>query len=193
MEKAKGHWGEFSEMNRVWAVSLSSTTHARLAENPTEWYAYHTLYREARQAWSEIPYQVLAAQLRGRPDWVVGDFGCGEALLATAVPNTVHSFDHVAINDQVVACDMAHTPLADGTLDVAVFSLSLMGTNWLDYLAEAHRCLKPYGWLRIAEPTSRWEGVKREELLGAIAQAGFGVTVTTERDRFLYIEAYRNS
>lgn len=33
--------------------------------------------------------------------------------------------------------------MEDRTLDVAVFSLSLMGTNWMDFISEAHRCLKP--------------------------------------------------
>jgi hypothetical protein len=73
-----------------------------------------------------VPYETVIAWLRARPHLVVGDFGCGEAQLAASVPNTVYSFDHVAINEAVTACDMAHTPLEDGMLDVAVFSLSLM-------------------------------------------------------------------
>jgi len=32
----------------------------------------------------------------------------------------------VAANDDVTACDVAHVPLDDETLDVAIFSLSLM-------------------------------------------------------------------
>ena len=39
---------------------------------------------------------------------------------ASVLSNTVHSFDRVAINDNVVACDMAHVPLDDETLDVAI-------------------------------------------------------------------------
>jgi ribosomal RNA-processing protein 8 len=42
----------------------------------------------------------------------------------------VYSFDHVAINDKVTASDMKKVPLAHEALDVAVFSLSLMGKNW---------------------------------------------------------------
>jgi SAM-dependent methyltransferase len=175
-------------MNRRWATSLSSTTHERLQLNATAWYAYHTRYREARQDWPEMPCEVIAETLKVRSDWVVGDFGCGEALLAETLPNRVHSFDHVAINDGVVVCDMAHTPLEDGVLDVAVYSLSLMGTNWREYLAEAYRVLKAYGWLRIAEPISCWEGAKRAELLPAIRAAGFQVVEPgKERDRFMYM------
>jgi hypothetical protein len=69
---------------------------------------------------------------RERSGYVIGDFGCGEAKPAEAVSDrhTVHSFDHVAVTDDVVACDMAHVPLDDESLDVAIFSLSLMGANF---------------------------------------------------------------
>jgi hypothetical protein len=52
---------------------------------------------------------------RERSGYVIGDFGCGEAKLAEALSDrhTVHSFDHVTVNDDVIACDMAHVPLDD--------------------------------------------------------------------------------
>lgn len=74
--------------------------------------------------------------------YVVADFGCGEAELSKSVKQQVHSFDLVAKNESVTACDMAHVPLEDSSVDVAVFCLSLMGTNLQDYLTEAHRVLK---------------------------------------------------
>mgnify|MGYP000211003806 CR=1 FL=1 len=53
--------------------------------------------------------------------------------------------------------DMAHVPLNDKELDVAIFCLSLMGSNFTDYLREAHRCLKFSGELHIWEPTSHFD------------------------------------
>ena len=49
------------------------------------------------------------------------------------------SFDHVAINDKVIACDIKSVSecVNDDGLDVVVFSLSLMGKNWSDYIIEA--------------------------------------------------------
>lgn len=38
---------------------------------------------------------------------VVADFGCGDAKLARSVPNKVHSFDLVALNDHVTVCEMS--------------------------------------------------------------------------------------
>ena len=46
------------------------------------------------------------------------------------------SFDYIAANEDVIACDMAHVPMEDEALDVAVFSLSLMGANFTDYIRE---------------------------------------------------------
>ena len=64
------------------------------------------------------------------------------AKIAASVPNRVHSFDLVAANERITACDIAHVPLGDATLDCAIFCLSLMGTDFVRFLKEAHRTLK---------------------------------------------------
>jgi SAM-dependent methyltransferase len=164
--------------------------HDRLKEDPEEWYLYHTLYREAREDWPEVPALRIAEDLKGRADLRVGDFGAGECLLRDALPeHHVVSLDHVAVDDDVIACDMAHTPLKDGELGAAVFSLSLMGRNWRVYLTEAHRTLQPYGLLFIAEPARRWEG--REDLEEAVRAVGFELLPTTRRGDFLYLRSIK--
>ena len=91
-------------------------------------------------------------------NYKIGDFGCGEAKLAETIngTHTIYSFDHIAINNNVIACDMARVPLEVEMLDVTLFSLSLMGKNFPDYLKEAHRTLRLDGILIIFEPTSRF-------------------------------------
>jgi len=54
----------------------------------------------------------------------------------------VHSFDLVKVNEFVQVCDMANVPLPNDSVDVAVFCLSLMGTNFLAFLREACRYTK---------------------------------------------------
>jgi ribosomal RNA-processing protein 8 len=71
-------------------------------------------------------------------------------------PFLVHSFDLVSKSDLVTACDMSNVPLPNATVDVAVFCLSLMGTNLADFVREAHRVLKSSGRLKIAEVKSRF-------------------------------------
>ena len=131
-----------------------------------------------------MPALRIAEDLTGRPDLRVGDFGAGECLLRDALPNhDVVSLDHVAVDDGDIACDMASTPLKDGELGVVVFSLSLMGRNWRDYLTEAHRTLRPFGHVFIAEPARRWEDGVLEDALEA---AGFDPLRTLHRGEFVY-------
>lgn len=74
---------------------------------------------------------------------VVADFGCGDAKLAQAFPEIkFHSFDLIAVNQYVTGGDMAHTSLANGSVDIAIFCLSLMGTNLQSFIKEANRVLK---------------------------------------------------
>ncbi len=185
-------FGDFAAMNARFNNAHSSTSHARLSTDPSEWYLYHTLYREARKTWPEVPYESFTTWLQARPHLVAGDFGCGEALLAASAQNTVYSFDHVAINDKIIMCDMAHTGLDAEILDVAIFSLSLMGTNIEDYLREAHRLLKLDGRLKIAEPAGHWEGAKREALITMMASLGFQLIGSIqERGSFIHIDALK--
>jgi superfamily II DNA or RNA helicase len=54
-------FGDFSTMNARINSSRSHTTHLRFQKNPDEWFLYHTLYREARSTWPEVPFQVMVA------------------------------------------------------------------------------------------------------------------------------------
>ena len=185
-------YGDFSMMNQRINTSKSITTHDRLATDPEEFYLYHSLYRKARETWTEIPFQVIAEQLNKRPDWVIGDFGCGEALLSKSLQNKVYSFDHVAINPSVIACDMSNTGQPNEILDVAVFSLALMGVNWEDYFKEAYRLLRAGGLLKIAEPASKWSDDDFRKLKDGIENAGFNVSGKPKlSSKFVYIDAMK--
>lgn len=102
-----------------------------------------------------VPYEEIIKRIRQlSPRLIIGDFGCGEAKILEAFgDNRVYSFDHVGVNNKVKACDMKSVPLPDEAIDIAVFSLSLMGRNWQDYITEAKRCLGTNGYLLIAETT----------------------------------------
>lgn len=68
------------------------------------------------------------------------------------------SFDLVAVNSRVVACDISSTPLPDTVVHVAVFCLSLMSTNKLwDFQAEARGIVCPGGYVLVAEVARRIE------------------------------------
>ncbi len=104
----------------------------------------------------------------------------------------VYSFDHIAINPSVIACDMSNTGQPNEILDVAVFSLALMGVNWGDYFKEVCRLLRAGGLLKIAEPASKWSDDNFRKLKDGIENAGFNVSGKPKlSSKFVYIDAMK--
>lgn len=191
--KARRHYGDFSSRNGRWNAAASDKLHTRLQSNPQEWELYHTDLEKLRLNWSVDPLQEAINFLAQSKGLVVGDFGCGTAQLAEALRgrHTVHSFDHIAITDSVVACDIAAgVPLEDNCLDYAVFSLSLMGSNWRDQLVEAWRCLKPTGQLLVWTAAN---GKDHDEFTAQVERAGFKAITSQAHDRWLHIWAARTT
>jgi hypothetical protein len=186
-------YGDFAKVNNRWYASASDATHARLASNSEEWAHYHTMYRDLRESWPVVPFKEEIRWLSEREGLVVGDFGCGEALIAAAVSerHQVHGFDHVAINENVVACDISRVPLEDGVLDIAIFCLSLMGANFTDYLREARRCLRLDGWLHLWEPASYFDDLSK--FCSKLGRLGFDVMAPEKEGAFVRIYAVRNA
>jgi ubiquinone/menaquinone biosynthesis C-methylase UbiE len=83
---------------------------------------------------------------------------------------------------------MKHTGLHDEAIDIAVFSLSLMGRDWPKYIAEAKRCLATDGYLLIAETTKAMKG-RLSRVKQVIEQQGFEKYNVEERGDFTFIEA----
>lgn len=81
--------------------------------------------------------------------------------------NTVYGFDHAAVDDTVIACNMAHTPMKDESLDVAVFSLSISWGNTFheEYVKEAYRLLSFDGLIYIAEPSKAYNDEEKQNLI----------------------------
>ena len=142
------------------------------SKDPNLFHTYHRGYAAQLATWPINPLDQVISYIRTLPNsTVIADFGCGEARLAQSVPNTVHSFDLVAINSHVTACDMANVPLADSSVDLCVFCLSLMGTNISDFIGEARRVLKKNGRLKVCEIASRF--TSEDDFLHKIEKLGF--------------------
>ena len=99
--------------------------------------------------WPENPLDWVIEEIKQRDEGLrmnIADLGCGEGRLAIELkdrPNLkVKSYDLCATAEHVTVADIAHLPLKDCYLDVAVFCLSLMGSNHIEFLREARRCLK---------------------------------------------------
>jgi superfamily II DNA or RNA helicase len=190
IEYKRKELGDFSELNKKWSVSNSKTIQERLKKDKSEWEYYHTLYREKRKEWNEIPYVEISKKLKGREDWLIADLGCGENLLSKEINNKVLSFDYVGIDNSVTECDISNLPLKDNEVDVSVFSLSLMGSNYIDYLKEGYRILKPYGNMFIVEPKKKWEN-NSDKLISQLESIGMKVVESYISSRFLYIQCLK--
>ncbi|KAL8944384.1 MAG: hypothetical protein Q9211_000618 [Gyalolechia sp. 1 TL-2023] len=102
------------------------------------------------------------------------DLGCGDASLhAALLPHTsalnlsIHSYDFSpgdSPNAQLITLsDIAHLSLADSSVDIAIFCLALMGTNWVDFVGEAARVVRVGGECWVIEVRSRFAGAKEVE------------------------------
>ncbi|OCT50981.1 rRNA processing protein Rrp8 [Cladophialophora carrionii] len=102
----------------------------------------------------------------------IADLGCGDAPLARGCQSVIkshklkfHNFDLHAPSTLVTKADISNLPLRDGEVDIAVFCLSLMGTNWISFVEEAWRILRGDGkgecW--VSEVKSRFGRVGRQK------------------------------
>ena len=74
-------------------------------------------------------------------------------------------------------------------LDVAIFSLSLMGSNFTNYLREAHRTLKLDGQLHIIKATSRFSNLTQFQT--DIEALGFDVVSVRKMWKFTHIRTLK--
>lgn len=120
------------------------------------------------------PLQNKGFPLPRRPNGTctIADLGCGDAGLARALTPSakklnlkLNSYDLQAPDSLITKADISNLPLADGSVDVAVFCLSLMGTNWVSFVEEAWRVLRSDGkgecW--VSEVKSRFGKVARKK------------------------------
>ncbi|CAH0395670.1 unnamed protein product [Bemisia tabaci] len=155
------------------------------SQNPEDFEAYHEGFQHQVSKWPINPLDSIVKSIKKMlqrkelpPKCSIADFGCGDAKLADALTDLkVHSFDLVAVNSKVTACNMSHVPLPSESVDVAVFCLSLMGTDLTSYIKEANRVLKPKGIMKIAEVESRFDKVS--DFIENVERCGF---LCTKRD-----------
>ena len=112
---------------------------------------------------TEQGVETMAPLPRTEGTSTIADLGCGDAALSTALQPSlkklhlkIHSFDLQSPSSLVTKADIANLPLPDGSVDVAIFCLALMGTNWIDFIEEAFRILRWKGELWVAEIKSRF-------------------------------------
>lgn len=118
------------------------------------------------------PNKPLPLPRRPNGACTIADLGCGDAGLARALTPSarklnlkLNSYDLQAPDPLITKADISKLPVEDGSVDVAIFCLSLMGTNWVSFVEEAWRVLRGDGkgecW--VSEVKSRFGKVARKQ------------------------------
>ncbi|KAI8333386.1 methyltransferase-domain-containing protein [Chlamydoabsidia padenii] len=159
--KDKLSGARFRWLNEKLYTTEGNEAFSLFQEKPELFDEYHEGFRHQVESWPVNPVDLILEQLSKMPKGtVVADLGCGDAVIGhTLKKQKVLSYDLIAKNDKVIACDITKLPLSANVVDVVVFSLSLMGTNYVDFLKEAHRILKEGGEMKIAEVVSRFSDI----------------------------------
>lgn len=182
--------GRFRFINEQLYTMNSTKAEGLFRTDAAAFVAYHAGYRQQVEKWPANPLTRIIKTIKRLPKTtIIGDFGCGEGKLAESLPNKVYSMDLVSTRDDIIACNITKTPLEPKSLDVAVYCLSLMGTNLNDYLLEANRVLKLHGSVYIAEIQSRFEEVR--EFVRFMTACGFDLIKKDVAVNYFYFFHFR--
>ena len=176
----------FRHLNETLYTNPSAQAFSLFEESPEMFQEYHEGFRRQVQVWPENPVDGYVADIRRRGEQqsrgkgkssgppvaqllrtrgtcTIADLGCGDGKLAEVLQADkkklhieVLSYDLQSPSPHVTRADIANLPLHSGSVNVAIFCLALMGTNWLDFIDEAYRILHWKGELWIAEIKSRF-------------------------------------
>lgn len=147
----EGYLADIRQRGRARFPSKDDRRHQKKAKQPQE------QQEEERGNVQPLPRN------RATGTCTIADLGCGDARLASELQSDkkrlrldILSFDLHSPHPLVTKADIANLPVANGTVDVAIFCLALMGTNWVDFIEEAYRILRWKGELWVAEIKSRF-------------------------------------
>ena len=90
------------------------------------------------------------------------DLGCGCNKIKDHFINTklnIIGYDYISYNESI-ECDLSNLPDENESIDICIFSQSLMGYNWRKYIDEAFRVLRYNGEIIIAESSKRYHEIK---------------------------------
>ena len=192
----------FRHLNQTLYTTDSASALELFKQSPDLFAEYHAGFsQQVRDSWplnpvevyirsiktrgtaSDTEHSILPLPRRKTGSCTIADLGCGDAPLARGCQSHIkalqlkfHSFDLHAPNSHVTVADISALPLRDGEADIAVFCLSLMGTNWLAFVEEAWRILRGDGkgecW--VSEVKSRFGRVGNKKEKGRVVENSVG-------------------
>ena len=182
---------KFRLLNEKLYKSSSKEALSYFQSNSEDFITYHKGFSLQAKKWPSNPNDLILKTLL-LPKYKtmsIADVGCGEAILAQKlIPlcYNIKSFDLVALNNYVTVADMKNLPIKKSTIDLAIYSLSLMNKNFIPFIVEANRILKKEGKLLVAEISSRI--VDMSKFLNIFEKYGF--KLIKQRNLHEYFEMF---
>jgi ribosomal RNA-processing protein 8 len=170
---------QFRHINEKLYTTTGEEAMEMFAKKPELFDIYHRGFSNQVEKWEINPVDRIIDRIKKNgEDKVIADFGCGDAKIAQTLQNAVFSFDLIKHNEHVIVANSSKVPLADKSIDIAVFCLSLMGTDFKDFIREARRVLRSKGRLIVAEVSSRITDISN--FVQGIEELGFAIVEQNE-------------
>ena len=197
---------ELSQLHQKYKTMDSQNLNTEFKDHPEEWEKYHKISKENEKSFpeEEIPRNKMIKYLEnlpGKKKKIVADLGCGFAEINQHFRDNsrfeFHNFDHHSSSEFVVSRDIKNTELDDYSVDIAILSLAMWGSNCKDYLEEAYRILDTGGTLLIAEAYTRWNkeldehGKPVNRLVKWLEENNFTI-IKNDEQKFMFIECRKN-
>lgn len=192
---------DYKITGRLWATQKSTTTHEKLQSDPTEWHKYHDARDNSFQGYdpSQIPRNRVIAHLakKRKHRLRILDLGCGRNNITQHYSQidkdhkfTIQGYDHVVEQgSSALVGNIANLAAQeeDESVDICIYSQSLMGSDWCEYLTEGHRMLRYNGEFIISEHIKMLDDVRAE--LGRLGCKVESLNADTEEAHDINIEA----
>ena len=159
---------DYQELSKKMTIQKSETTKDMFKSNSELWHNYHD-YRDfsflGYDNQNEIPINKIINYLETKSNkkLKILDLGCGRNLIKDHFKDNIKmdiiGYDYVSFNESI-ECDISNLPDNDESIDICIFSQSLMGYNWKEYINESIRVLRFNGEIIISESVERYEIIK---------------------------------
>jgi superfamily II DNA or RNA helicase len=188
---------KYQELTNKMSIQKSQTTQKMFNDKPELWEEYHKARDFSFKGYDkqdEIPVNKIISKLESKIKYKLKilDLGCGRNLIKQHFKHNTNlnitGYDYVENNGSKIA-DISHLPEENDIIDICVYSQSLMGSNWKEYLTEGKRVLRYNGEMIISESVERYNIVKEyleTELEMNIINADYN-----ETQRWFYINAIK--
>jgi superfamily II DNA or RNA helicase len=164
----------YQELSKKMSSQKSSTTKEMFIKEPKLWNEYHDCRDFSFKGYDnqeDIPINKIIKYLesKSKHKLKILDLGCGRNLIYQHFKDNkkmnIIGYDYVSFNDSI-ECDISNLPDEDDSIKICIYSQSLMGFNWKEYLNEGVRVLEYNGEIIISESIERYETIKEylEEL-----------------------------